>query len=117
MKSVEELRKLRDEVKKSMDLRAGAYRAKVVVGMGTCGIAAGARETMKGFLDALEKAGVSDVAVTATGCAGFCEKEPLVEIEMKGQPTVRYGRVDAAAAGRIVNEHIVGGNQVKDLVF
>lgn len=117
MKNLDELRKIRDEVRKGLDLRSGAHRAKIVVGMGTCGIAAGARDTMQALMDALEKAGVADVAVTATGCAGFCEREPLVDVEIAGQPAVRYGKVDAAAARRIVAEHIVGGKPVDSLVF
>ena len=117
MKSLEELRKIRDEVKKSLEMRAGAHRAKIVVCMGTCGIAAGARETMKAFMGAVEKAGVSDVAVTATGCAGFCEQEPMAEVEINDQPSIRYGHVDAAAAKRIVKEHVLGGKPVKDLIF
>jgi len=117
MKNLDELRKIRDEVRKSMDQRAGAHRAKLIVGMGTCGIAAGARETMQALMDALEQAGVSDVAVTATGCAGFCEREPLVDVEIGGQPAVRYGKVDAAAARRIVTEHVLGGRKVDSLVF
>lgn len=117
MKSLEELKKIRDEVRKDMEVRAGGQRAKVVVCMGTCGIAAGARETMKAVMDALEAQGVSDVAVTAAGCPGFCEQEPLVEVQLRGQDAVRYGHVDAAAAGRIVAEHVIGGNKVADLIF
>jgi NADP-reducing hydrogenase subunit HndB len=117
MKSLEELKRIRDEVRKDLELRSGSHRAKVVVCMGTCGIAAGARETMKVIMDALEEQGVSDVAVTAAGCPGFCEQEPLVEVQLKDQEGVRYGHVDAAAAKRIVAEHIVGGSQVDDLVF
>ena len=117
MKNLDELRKIRDEVRKGMELRSGSHRAKIVVGMGTCGIAAGARDTMKALMEALEQVGVSDVAVTATGCAGFCEREPLVDVEITGQSPVRYGRVDAAAARRIVTEHIVGGKKVESLVF
>ncbi len=117
MKSLDDLRKIRDEVRKGMEMRSGKHRAKIVVGMGTCGIAAGARDTMQSLMAALEEAGVSDVAVTATGCAGFCEREPLVDVEIAGQPAVRYGKVDAAAARRIVAEHIVGGKKVESLVF
>jgi NADP-reducing hydrogenase subunit HndB len=117
MKSLDELRTIRDEVKKSLEMRAGGHRAKIVVGMGTCGLAAGARETMLAFLAALDAAEVADVAVTATGCAGFCDQEPLVDVEVPGQPLVRYGRVSAADASRIVHEHIVGGKKVDSLVF
>ena len=117
MKNLDELRKVRDEVRKSMELRAGQHRAKVVVGMGTCGIAAGARETMNAIMAALDKAAVTDVAVTATGCAGFCEKEPLVEVHIQGAAPVRYGKVDASAARRIVTEHVLGGKVVSELVF
>jgi NADP-reducing hydrogenase subunit HndB len=117
MKSLDELRKIRDEVRKTLATRAGGHRARIVVGMGTCGIAAGARETMLAFMEALDAAAITDVAVTATGCAGFCDQEPLVDVEMEGQPVVRYGRVDAAAAKRIVQGHIMGGKKVDALVF
>ncbi|MFN2352024.1 MAG: ferredoxin [Kiritimatiellia bacterium] len=117
MKNLDELRKIRDEVRKSMEIRSGNHRAKIVVGMGTCGIAAGARETMQALMGELEQAGINDVAVTATGCAGFCEREPLVDVEIAGQPAVRYGKVDAASARKIVQEHIVGGRKVDSLVF
>ncbi len=117
MKNLEELRKIREEVKKSMSMRDGAHRGKIVVCMGTCGIAAGARETMNAFMQALDERGISDIALTAAGCAGFCEQEPLVEVEIKGERPVRYGHVDAAAANRIVEAHLVGGKPVGDLVF
>ena len=117
MKNLEELRRIRDEVRKGMDLRNGRQSVRVSVCMGTCGIAAGARDTMKALLEALEEAAAGDVAVTATGCAGFCEQEPLVLVEAReGQP-VRYGHVNPAAAGRIVREHIIAGHVVQDLVF
>lgn len=117
MRSLEELRKIRDEVKKEMDLRNEDHRARVVVCMGTCGIAAGARETMKAIMDGLAEKNVSDVAVTAAGCAGFCDQEPLVEVEVQGEAPVRYGKVDAEGARRIVGEHLVEGRRVSDLLF
>ena len=117
MKNLEELRKIRDEARKALDLRSGEHRAKIVVCMGTCGIAAGARETMRAFMDTLEDEGIGDVAVTATGCAGFCEQEPLVEVEVKGESPIRYGHVDADAARKIVKEHIIAGNTVDEYVF
>jgi len=117
MKNLEELRKIRDQVKQDLGLRAGGHRAKIVVCMGTCGIAAGARDTMKALLANLDAKGITDVAVTAAGCPGFCEQEPLVEVQMPDAKPVRYGHVDAAAAERIVTQHIAGGKVVADLVF
>ncbi len=117
MKNLEDLRRIRDVARKRLELRGGRRRARIMVCMGTCGIAAGARDTMTAFLDALEASGVTDVAVTTTGCAGFCEQEPLVEVELQGQEPVRYGRVDAAGAQRIVNEHLLRGTVVEQLVF
>lgn len=117
MKSLDELRKIREEVKKGLEMRSSGHSRRIVVGMGTCGIAAGARETMKAFMDALDKAGISDVAVTATGCAGFCDKEPMVSVEIHGQQPVRYGNVDKAAAEKIVAEHLIGGKAIASRVF
>jgi len=117
VKSLDELRKIRDQVRKELDLRSGQHRAKIVVCMGTCGIAAGARDTMKAILAALEARKVTDVAVVAAGCRGFCEQEPLVEVQIGGEPAVTYGHVDGAAAERIVAEHIVAGRKVQELVF
>ena len=117
MKSLAELRKIRDQVKKDLDMRSGTHRAKIIVCMGTCGIAAGARDTMAALVAALDENGIVDVAISAAGCPGFCEQEPLVEVQMADVDSVRYGKVDAAAAKRIVTEHIIGGNQVAELVF
>lgn len=117
MKNLEELRKVRDQVRKELELRSGEHRAKVVVCMGTCGIAAGARDTMKAILAALQARAMTDVAVVAAGCRGFCEQEPLVEVQILNEPAVTYGHVDAAAAERIVAEHIAAGKKVQELVF
>ena len=116
MKNLDELRKIRDEVRKSLSLRDGGGRARIVVGMGTCGIAAGARDTMKAFMEALAAEKIEDVALTATGCAGFCEREPCVDVEVKDQSIVQYAHVDGEAARRIVREHIVQGNPVSEFM-
>ncbi|HBC85428.1 MAG TPA: 2Fe-2S ferredoxin [Lentisphaeria bacterium] len=117
MKNLDELRKIKEEVRKSMEMRSGGQRVKVVIGMGTCGIAAGARDTMKAFMDFLDAEKISDVAVTATGCAGFCEREPVVDVEVQGQKPVRYAKVDREAVMKIVKQHIQGGKVVQELVF
>ncbi len=84
--------------------------------MGTCGIAAGARDTMKAFMDALAAARIDDVSLTAAGCAGFCNREPCVDVQIGDQPVVHYAHVDRQAARRIVDSHIVAGETVRDLV-
>ena len=116
MKSLDELRKIRDEVRQSLALRSGGQRTRILVGMGTCGIAAGARDTMRAFLDAVEAENLDGIAITATGCAGFCEQEPCVDVEMEDREPVHYGKVDPAAARRIVSEHIKSGTPVQELV-
>ena len=72
---------------------------------------------MKAFMESLEKAGITDAAVTATGCAGFCDQEPFVDVEILGEKSVRYGRVGKAEAAKIVQEHIAGGKIVSELIF
>ncbi len=116
MKSLDELRKIRDEVRQNLAMRSGGQKTRILVGMGTCGIAAGARDTMRAFLDAVESEAIDGVAITATGCAGFCEQEPCVDVEMENSETIHYGRIDPAAARRIVSEHIKGGKPVQELV-
>jgi len=117
MKTLEDLKRVREEAIKAMKVREGEQRVKVTVAMGTCGIAAGARETMSALLDELSKRGITDVTVTQTGCKGLCEQEPLVEVTIAGSDTVSYGKIDAEKARRIVAEHIVNGHVVGDYVI
>ena len=116
MKSLEELAKIREQAQRQLELREGKDGPRVVVGMGTCGIAAGARETLTAILDELGKRNLSNVTVTQTGCVGLCDQEPLVDVLLPGKPKVTYGRVDAARARQIVANHIVNGNIVGDWV-
>jgi len=102
MKSLEELAKIREQAKHQLELREGKGGPSVVVGMGTCGIAAGARETLLAILDEIGKRNLTNVAVTQTGCGGLCEQEPLVEVVLPGQPKVTYGHVDPNRARQIV---------------
>lgn len=115
MKTLEDLKKVREKALEQMKIREGKYSAKVVVAMGTCGIAAGAREVMAVILDELDKRGITDVAVTQTGCKGLCEQEPTVDV-IKGDASVTYGYVDADKARQIVAQHLVNGNIVGDWV-
>lgn len=110
MKTLDDLKKIREETLKSMQIREGQQKCKVVVAMGTCGIASGAREVMTAILDELEKREITDVAVTQSGCKGLCEQEPTVDIVKTGEPTVTYGYVTPDKARTIVAQHIVNGH-------
>ncbi len=106
MKSLEELAQLRAKAQEALKVREGQKETRIVVGLGTCGIAAGARETMKAILDELSKRNINDVTVSQTGCIGLCEYEPLIEV-YKGQQRVTYHHVDANRARQIIASHIV----------
>jgi (2Fe-2S) ferredoxin len=116
VKSLEELAKIREQAKKALTAREGEAETKIVVGMGTCGIAAGAREVMAAILDELGKRDLGRVTVTQTGCVGLCDKEPLVDVIKPGQPKVTYGHVDAERARRIVAQHVVNDQVVGEWV-
>ncbi|MEW6276262.1 MAG: (2Fe-2S) ferredoxin domain-containing protein [Bacillota bacterium] len=116
MKSLEELQKLKEEARQAIALREEGAKVKVVVGMGTCGIAAGAREVMSALLDELSKRRLVNVVVTQTGCIGLCVQEPLVDVLVPGKPQVTYGKVNAQKARQIVAQHIVNGIIISDWV-
>ncbi|NPV43178.1 MAG: (2Fe-2S) ferredoxin domain-containing protein [Firmicutes bacterium] len=111
MKSLEELKRIREEAKKLTQIRKGDHGTKIVVGMGTCGIAAGARQVMTAILDELQKRNITDVIVTQTGCIGFCKYEPLIDVYKPGQPKVTYVNLTPEMAREIVVKHIIN-NQV-----
>ncbi len=90
---------------------------QIIVGMGTCGIAAGAKVAFDIFVDELDKAGLQNVAIRQTGCMGLCHSEPTVEVVVPGMPTVVYGKVDADTARKIVNQHIVRKLLVNDHIY
>ncbi|MFA4900995.1 MAG: hypothetical protein WC563_15860 [Brevundimonas sp.] len=117
MKSLEELKRIKEQTLKDMDLRQAKDRGKVVVAMGTCGIAAGAKDALMAVIEELEKADIHDVQVVQSGCMGLCDREPTVEVSMKDQPSVVYGDVNEANARRIVHEHVQGGHIVAELVI
>lgn len=112
--TIEELRRKREEARKGIYLREGAFRGKIIVHMGTCGIAAGAREIMSAFLDELEKRGIREIMVTTTGCAGLCSREPMITVELLNSPPVRYGDLTPDVARRILADHVVGGSIVTE---
>lgn len=117
MKSPEELKRIKEQILKDMDLRQTKERGKVVVAMGTCGIAAGAKDALTAVIEELEKADIHDVQVVQSGCIGLCDREPTVEVSTRDQPSVIYGDVNEANARRIVREHIQGGQVVAELVI
>ncbi len=112
LKSVEELKKLREEMKQSYQVRSQTS-TRIIVGMGTCGIAAGAREVMHAILAELEKRKI-EANVETTSCIGMCVKEPLVDIEQAGQPRVTYGNVKPEMVPRLIDEHLVQGKIIQD---
>ncbi|MCD6550693.1 (2Fe-2S) ferredoxin domain-containing protein [Thermotoga sp.] len=118
VKSLEELMKIKEQVLKELQLRGETgKRGKITVAMGTCGIAAGAKETLKAIVEALSEYNVSDVSVVQSGCMGLCEVEPTVEVRLEGQEPIVYGRVTPENARRIVKMHILEGRVVEDMVI
>ena len=117
IKSLEDLKRAREEALKKRYLKASSGTVQVVVGMGTCGIAAGARDTMKSILDTIEKETMNGIIVTQTGCIGLCEKEPIVMVTVGESPKVTYGKVSPEIAQKIVKEHVGKGQIVKDHVI
>lgn len=116
MKSLAELEEIRNRMKSQVNLRKEEENgaARVVVGMATCGIAAGARPVLNALVEEVGKRGLSDVMVTQTGCIGMCRLEPIVEVMMPGKEKVTYVKMTAEKAQRVVAEHIVNGNVVTE---
>ena len=107
--TLEDLRRMRGEKQQAMSMRESSGKdIQVVVGMGTCGIAAGAKDTFGALVDALAEKNLTNVLVRQTGCMGLCHSEPTVEVIVPGMPAVIYGNVDAATAREIVDQHIIG---------
>lgn len=117
VKSLEDLNRLREEALEKRRAKATSGRVQIVVGMGTCGIAAGARETMKAILEVIETENLNDILVTQTGCVGLCEWEPLVEVVVGNEPKVTYGNVSPEIAERIVKEHVEDGKILSEFVI
>jgi len=112
--SLEDLKALREKVQGAVDLRGAAKEMKITVHLGTCGIAAGARDVLGAILAELDKADASNVTLTQAGCAGLCDREPMLTLVDKDGQVFRYGRLDKAKAREIVREHVVRGNPVTE---
>ena len=115
IKSLEDLRKIKAESQLQTKARK-SNDTQVIIGMGTCGIAARAREVMTAVLEELAKRNLNNVSVLQTGCIGMCQKEPLMDIVRPGEDRVTYGPVYPSDVPRIIAEHLVNGNIVEDLV-
>ena len=115
MKSLAELAAIKERMKDKVAIREGSGSVRVVVGMATCGIAAGARPVLSAFVEEVNKAGLTEkVTVTQTGCIGICQYEPVVEIEIPGQEKVTYVKVAPEMVAKIVNDHLVNKNVVTE---
>ena len=111
------LRKLRQQKQKEFNRRDPSNKdMQIIVGMGTCGIAAGAKDTFASILEELEKRGLTNVLVRQTGCMGLCHSEPTVEVIVPDMPAVIYGNVTADTGRLIVTEHIVGRKLLDKLI-
>ena len=114
MKSIKDLEAIRQRTLDEVNLRNDRHGIRVVVGMGTCGISAGARPVMMEFVEEIKRRGVKDAMVTQTGCIGVCRLEPMVEVYMPGQEKVTYVKVNPDMVPRIVAEHVVNGKPVAE---
>ncbi len=115
MKSLAELAAIREKMKDKVVLREGTNDTRIVVGMATCGIAAGARPVLSAFVEGVNREGLSDsVTVSQTGCIGICQYEPVVEIFQPGREKVTYVKMNADKAARVIEEHIKGGKVVEE---
>ena len=115
MKSLAELEQIRKQTLAKVNLRKEDDDSiRVVIGMATCGIAAGARPVMKSIMDEIEKRNISNCYVTQTGCIGLCRLEPIVEVYLPGSEKITYVKMDADKAAKIVNETIVNGKVINE---
>ena len=118
MKSLAELQAIRDKARGKVTLREGQDDAiRVLVGMATCGIAAGARPVLTTIVDEVAKRGLQNVMVTQTGCIGICQYEPVVEVVEPGKDKITYVKMTPEKAVRMVNDHLVNGNVVTEFTI
>jgi NADP-reducing hydrogenase subunit HndB len=115
LKTLDDLKRVREEAQQSMKVRLDTGTT-IIVGMGTCGIAAGARDTMHAILEELAKRQI-DAHVTTVGCIGMCVKEPLVDIEQAGKPRVTYANVNPDMVPRLIEEHLIKNQPVAEWVI
>ena len=118
MKSLAELQAIKDRMKDKVVLREGTSQVRVVVGMATCGIAAGARPVLNAFVEAVNESGLTgDVTVSQTGCIGICQYEPVVEVYEAGGVKTTYVKMTPEKAKTVVEKHLKGGNPVAEFTI
>ncbi len=115
--SPKDLKALQEKAQADIDLRSGAKDLRITVHMGTCGIAAGARDILAAFMDEMGRSGVSNVSLQQTGCAGLCDQEPMATLTDKNGAAFRYGRLDKRKVGEIVREHVQRGLPVNEYLI
>lgn len=115
--SLDDLKKIREEALRKREVRSASGQKSIIVGMGTCGIAAGARDTMKAILQKIESDNLTGIVVTQTGCIGLCEMEPIIQIQIGDSEKITYGKVSTEIAAKIIDNHVVGGNIVNEYVI
>ena len=109
-----DLDRISEEVKSILHLRKGAARSRILVHMGTCGIAAGARPVMNTLMEEIARKNIEDVALTTSSCAGLCSREPMITVEMKDEPPVKYVDLTPKKVKEILDKHVVGGEIVAE---
>jgi NADP-reducing hydrogenase subunit HndB len=117
IRSLDDLRKLKERTGDLTSARSEDDKVKIIIGMGTCGIAAGAREIMNAVLHELESRKLHNVAGETTGCIGMCQNEPLLDVIRPGEPRITYCLVTPPDVARIISEHVVNGRIVQDKLF
>lgn len=117
IKSLDDLKRIREEALAKRKVAETSGATQVIVGMGTCGIAAGARDTMKSVLEFIEKKNLPNIVVTQTGCIGLCEQEPILQVVISQQEKVTYGKVSPDVAEKIMEKHVVNGEILQDHVI
>ena len=116
--TLEALRALREGKKAEIDRRdTDGKDVHIIIGMGTCGIAAGAKQVLEAFIDEIAAKKIENVTVKQTGCMGLCYVEPTVEVKVPGMPDTIYGKVDAEVAKKILKDHVLGKKLVSDHIF
>lgn len=121
IKSIDELKKIREEQIDKVNLRehggSDKDQIEILIGMATCGISSGARETLNAFVDEISKEKLNNVKIVSVGCIGYCHSEPTVQINKRGEKPVLYGNVKADKVHQIIKEHIMNGHPVEELIL